>query len=97
MKKLLTKQNFNQFIISIWDETLDFLYALLFAILGALSLAVLTEKPDLEDFLINVLSQNFVLFMMLVAFGYGLSNLVSFIMSFCKRETKNADTTVETI
>ena len=97
MKKLFTKQNFKRFLAGLWTETVNYLYVLLFAIFGAISLAVLTETPDLENFLIDVLSQNLVVFMLLIGFIYGFMELVLGIGAIMKRGKRNANATVETI
>jgi len=98
MKKLLTKQNFKRFLAGLWDETARYLYVLLFSVFGAISLAVLTGNPEFEDFLIDLLSQNFIMFMLLIGFAYGVIELVQVIgTAINKEKTVDANATVETI
>lgn len=98
MKKILTKQNLKRFLRGVLVETGKYLMALMYAVWGSISLAVLTNKDALIDFLIETLTANFVVYMVLVGFLYGFIELIKIISLATQREEPtNANATVETI
>ena len=99
MKKILTKQNLKRFLRGVLVETGKYLMALMYAVWGSISLAVLTNKDALIDFLIETLTANFVVYMVLVGFLYGFIELIKIISLATQRdeEPTNANATVETI
>jgi len=98
MKKIINKHNLTIVRRSVGKWLAGFAYASMAAMMGAVTLAVLTDNDGLRDHLIEVLTNNLIVFLGVICFFYSAWLIVETIIKpLNKPETTDAKPTMDTV